>query len=1168
MTTRRPTTPADRRIVTRTARALVLVCLAVAAQASGQALPSPSPSPPEPTSKFRVLQAPRSVVDVNEVVDLGTLRIRETATYDFLLASVRPRISGDPGDPLQIGLSVDSTAVQLLPSEVTVPRSGRAPFEIKVNARWLAVGTHVFEVVASDLNDPGAERPFRIQVTVLDDATIQDAIRGIYERYRQYTVGSGKSATIELSQFDTFARGKLAEFGALDFITMHGGQTLEYEFNYLRSSQEGERIVTSPYWRDAGDYSQTNWWKKASTETFLEAIEHDPVLEPHTRATRYRVDVSADGLSRAYTAVVLWGGGAHLQFLDYIVPGVTDVAGFESQPGLSATLLADTIAERAGGGAPPTLAAAEASRSTPRSVAGAAGVRQCEPWEDDAGQGLFWNTDHFGHLTGAHGSRGTITRECSCTEDCVSECKVMEAVNASCYESGDTDLVHQRGFKFRPVPGYSATGPAQCAAAIHCAIRACQQAHCGGFDVTIGVQGSQGGQGGASGNIGFEYSHVPSTTPLIIYDYEQQYPGENDTACPACIELFPIALQVKAEDPSDNPFVDGVRVDLSVGDGVDYWEGFNTFNQPDNHFLFGHFKQGLTYGISYTALDPANVCCELSGGNTIDTIGGPLTLTLTCSRTTAGLSGRAATGTEAGSGQCGGGGGGGGSHLVKVNARATCPGCPPDIEPPPMPSLSATLSASPQPPQTITIDGEFTHIFPNPLPDGTPFGVDFSSPGDHRWSCTDQASGRIVGGPAEVILTCTFSPPFSVDCNLNPDACDGPPINCGWVWKPFVDVPIREVWTESYDVPGGEVLIIHDVTTWQTIYWRTIECTGSATGAGLAGSSGVVRSESAGSTNTDSAPLVILRNSAQHEFPGPSVPIMGVARDDTSNVTGIQVYVDGQQVSLSELEINQVDLDTCDEIPELVPGRPCNFHSAFSGNLDVSGIGPGTHHISISATNADGVVGFTEKYLTIAEPEPNDPNALEVTDHPDNASVFVGEGTSWSVTATGGVPPYSYTWEAMGPQATVFEPVGNCCNTSGSSTRTLVLHYAEAHYDGSRVRCRIQDSAGHTVVSNSAYLWTRAPLQIAAHPEDVSVSPGEDATFSVDVFGGEPPYSYQWHAIIPAAPGTAVELEGEVAPTLTVDSVGSGMHGVRYLCRVTDSEGQTVFSHTALLLVE
>jgi hypothetical protein len=84
-------------------------------------------------------------------------------------------------------------------------------------------------------------------------------------------------------------------------------------------------------------------------------------------------------------------------------------------------------------------------------------------------------------------------------------------------------------------------------------------------------------------------------------------------------------------------------------------------------------------------------------------------------------------------------------------------------------------------------------------------------------------------------------------------------------------------------------------------------------------------------------------------------------------------------------------------------------------------------------------------------------------------------------------------------------------------------------------------------------------------PNDVSVTAGEDAEFTVTVTGGYGQRSYQWKQY-DAAEGAWFDLEDETGATLTISEVTVEQNGAKYVCVVTDGSG-SVTSGEAVLAV-
>ena len=76
-----------------------------------------------------------------------------------------------------------------------------------------------------------------------------------------------------------------------------------------------------------------------------------------------------------------------------------------------------------------------------------------------------------------------------------------------------------------------------------------------------------------------------------------------------------------------------------------------------------------------------------------------------------------------------------------------------------------------------------------------------------------------------------------------------------------------------------------------------------------------------------------------------------------------------------------------------------------------------------------------------------------------------------------------------------------------------------------------------------------SPLSVAEDPVSTTVRPGGSASFSVDVYGGEGNYTYQWQVFVD---GKWQNIPGATGSTLNLDKVKSEWNGRRTRCIIAD----------------
>ena len=108
-------------------------------------------------------------------------------------------------------------------------------------------------------------------------------------------------------------------------------------------------------------------------------------------------------------------------------------------------------------------------------------------------------------------------------------------------------------------------------------------------------------------------------------------------------------------------------------------------------------------------------------------------------------------------------------------------------------------------------------------------------------------------------------------------------------------------------------------------------------------------------------------------------------------------------------------------------------------------------------------------------------------------------------------------------------------------------------------------------VSREEELWmdyiNAIAIDFDTQPEDISVTDGDTATFSVAVSGGTEPYSYQWQVKVRGG-STWADVSSASGKTASFHFTAQTMHnGYQYHCVVTDNSGVSVTSDSAKLTV-
>ena len=148
----------------------------------------------------------------------------------------------------------------------------------------------------------------------------------------------------------------------------------------------------------------------------------------------------------------------------------------------------------------------------------------------------------------------------------------------------------------------------------------------------------------------------------------------------------------------------------------------------------------------------------------------------------------------------------------------------------------------------------------------------------------------------------------------------------------------------------------------------------------------------------------------------------------------------------------------------------------------------------------------------------------------------VGQTVTFNAHASGGNPPYSYSWSGL--------PPGTGCTGSSSTTSVSCSPSASGTYT---VSVTVTDNGGGTATQS-------VQLTVYSDPTlSFSVSPGSidytrSATFTATVSGGDSPYTYQWSNLPPGCSGS-----GHSTSSLTCLPSGEGSYTVTMT--ITDTAG-------------
>lgn len=198
--------------------------------------------------------------------------------------------------------------------------------------------------------------------------------------------------------------------------------------------------------------------------------------------------------------------------------------------------------------------------------------------------------------------------------------------------------------------------------------------------------------------------------------------------------------------------------------------------------------------------------------------------------------------------------------------------------------------------------------------------------------------------------------------------------------------------------------------------------------------------------------------------------------------------------------------------------------------------------------------------------------ALAISDHPDDVTDTAG-AASFSVTATSGVPPYTYQWQRLNGGSSTWSAADDFMNipagtsgVSGQTSATLSLTGQDAAQHQRKYRVLVSDAEGGSATSAIATLSTLS-LKITVEPSSVAALAGSgvaaDAFTALATADGS--VTYQWQkstdngATWTNVAGATNANYGSFAPAITDN-------GTLYRCAIT-GDGQTLNTRSATLSV-
>ena len=206
------------------------------------------------------------------------------------------------------------------------------------------------------------------------------------------------------------------------------------------------------------------------------------------------------------------------------------------------------------------------------------------------------------------------------------------------------------------------------------------------------------------------------------------------------------------------------------------------------------------------------------------------------------------------------------------------------------------------------------------------------------------------------------------------------------------------------------------------------------------------------------------------------------------------------------------------------------------------------YHFRCKITDAAGHTSYTK-----AAPM----YVLGITKQPSDRNIRTGGNASFRVSATG--KHLTYKWQIKKEGENEWHSSGG----SGAHTPEVTFSGVGLGSSGAKIRCKITDSKGRHIYSDSARLYV---FGISSSPHTKYVKKDQYVTFDVEAKGKG--LEYQWEQK-KASDDYWYDASGSGSRSSRLDlgPVSTRLNGMRYRCHVYDSEGRDEYSKIAVLYV-
>ena len=178
---------------------------------------------------------------------------------------------------------------------------------------------------------------------------------------------------------------------------------------------------------------------------------------------------------------------------------------------------------------------------------------------------------------------------------------------------------------------------------------------------------------------------------------------------------------------------------------------------------------------------------------------------------------------------------------------------------------------------------------------------------------------------------------------------------------------------------------------------------------------------------------------------------------------------------------------------------------------------------------------------------------VKITTQPVNKTVTLGDSVTLSLKAEGNELTYQWYYKKAG-QSSFSVWSGR---THASETVT-----PNESWNGIRLYCKVKDSSGNTVNSDTVTVTVNQALSITTQPVNKTVKLGDSVTLSLKAQGSG--LTYQWY-YKKAGQSSFSAWSGRTHASETV-TPNESWNGIQLYCKVKDSSGKTVNSNTVKVL--